>query len=181
MPSKSKKQTRKSVSMPGYVYDAYQIACEQAGVPVAAQTERLVRAWLAEQTGVPVAAPSRPQREPKAKPEKSAKAPKPPKTTKKARKAKAADDAPPADTSEVQAKEPPPVVSEEATPDGVLMTYADGMQVEHLDTPTEEMEDSADPAAEDSDEEYEDDRVIVTDDLDLEFADVGGDGEHVGG
>lgn len=115
-----KKQTRKSVSMPGYVYDAFAAACETAGVPMAAQNERLVREWLATQTGEAPVAPDKPARVKKEKPAKPQKEPKP-----------------------AKAVAPPERVSEEKTEGGVLITYADGTEVEHLDEPTEEMEAAA--------------------------------------
>lgn len=131
--SKTKKQTRKSVSMPGYVYDAFSAACEQAGVPMAAQNERLVREWLATQTGEVPVAPDKPAR---VKKEKPAKPPKPPKEP-KPRKPKAAKKAPKTKRAKVVA---PVLVSEEKTEAGVLHRYSNGMEIEHLDEPTEEME-----------------------------------------
>ena len=119
-----KKQTRKSVSMPGYVYDAFSVACEAAGVPMAAQNERLVREWLATKTGEVPVAPDKPAR---VKKEKPARAPKAKRT---------------------KAVAPPERVSEEKTEAGVLITYADGTEVEHLDEPTEEMEAAAGMEAE---------------------------------
>ena len=134
-----KKQTRKSVSMPGYVYDAFSVACEAAGVPMAAQNERLVREWLATKTGEVPVAPDKPARVKKEKPARAPKEPKP-------RKAKAAKKAP--KTKRTKAVAPPERVSEEKTEAGVLITYADGTEVEHLDEPTEEMEAAAGMEAE---------------------------------
>lgn len=130
-----KKQTRKSVSMPGYVYDAFAAACETAGVPMAAQNERLVREWLATQTGEAPVAPEKPARAQKEKRVKPPKAPKLAKTrSKKPAKAKRTKpEGEPAIT-------PPERVSEEKTETGVIYTYSDGSKFEHLDEPTEEME-----------------------------------------
>lgn len=165
MSETKKKQTRKSVSMPGYVYDAFTAACETAGVPVAAQNERLVRAWLSEISGEPLAAPEKRER-PKAEPKPSKKKSKK-KVAKKAPAERKAADAP------TIVDVLPPVVSRVETETGLLVTYADGSEVEHLNEPTEEMEAAGDPfytgvdvakgpdTTVETEVEYIDDRQIV--------------------
>jgi hypothetical protein len=45
-PKKKKKQTRKSLSLPGAVYDRAKSRCDGLGVPLAAKVQALVEAWL---------------------------------------------------------------------------------------------------------------------------------------
>ena len=172
-----KKQTRKSISMPGYVYDAFCAACETAGVPVAAQNERLVRSGLSEISGEPLAAPEKRER-PKAEPRpKSSKKGSKKKTAKKAPAKRKAADAP------TLADVLPPVVSRVETETGLLVTRADGSEVEHLNEPTEEMEAAGDPfytgvdvakgpdTAVEAEVEYIDDRQVVVEEV--EYIDDG--------
>ena len=192
MTTTKKKQTRKSVSMPGYVYDAFSVACEAAGVPMAAQNERLVRDWLATQTGEVPVAPDKPARKEKpAKAPRPVKPPKEPKAPKKKaprKKGKATEAVGAADPL-VAAAEAIGVHAEIQTETGVVHVCPDGTEIEHIDEPTAEMEDSAEealaalaepevepeptPTEEPEEEEYVDDREIVVDD---EFID---DGEGV--
>jgi hypothetical protein len=118
--------------MPGYVYDAFSAACEQDGIAIAAQNECLVREWLATR-GEMLVAPDKPAR---VKKEKPAKPPKPPKEP-KPRKAKAAKKAQKTKRTKAVA---PERVPEEKTEAGVLHRYSNGMEIEHLDEPTEAME-----------------------------------------